>query len=57
MSFIYLKGQFESNNVLRHTEEILQLVPNSSAAVIPEAGHTSNMGNSPEFNRLLEEYL
>jgi pimeloyl-ACP methyl ester carboxylesterase len=52
-----LNGEFESKSVMRHAEEILRLVPDSKAAVVPGAGHTSNMENSQGFNQLLGDFL
>ena len=54
---LVLNGEFESKAVFRHTEEILKRVPNAEARIVPGAGHTSNMENAAEFNRLVEEFL
>ena len=54
---LILNGEHESRTVFRHTEEILRLIPNATAQVIPNAGHTSNMENAPAFNAALDRFL
>jgi pimeloyl-ACP methyl ester carboxylesterase len=54
---LILNGEYESKSVFRHTQEMLKLIPNSQARVIPGAGHTSNMENPEGFNAELDQYL
>ena len=54
---LVLNGEFESKAVFRHTEELLATVPQVESAIVPGAGHTSNMENPEAFNRLVEEFL
>jgi pimeloyl-ACP methyl ester carboxylesterase len=54
---LVLKGEFESKSVFRHTEEILRRVPQAQEYVISGAGHTSNMENPIEFNRIVDSFL
>ncbi len=54
---LILNGEYESKAVFRHTEEMLKLIPNVEACVIPGAGHTSNMENTTAFNVELERFL
>jgi pimeloyl-ACP methyl ester carboxylesterase len=54
---LILNGEHESKSVFRHTEEILKLIPNAEAYVIPNAGHTSNMENPEAFNDRVGVFL
>jgi pimeloyl-ACP methyl ester carboxylesterase len=54
---LIINGEFESKSVFKHSEKMKELIDNSSTAVIPKAGHTSNLENPEEFNRTLEEFL
>lgn len=54
---LVLNGEHESKSVFRHTEEILQRVPDAEAKVVPGAGHTSNMENPQAFNQLVDDFL
>jgi pimeloyl-ACP methyl ester carboxylesterase len=54
---LILNGEYESKSVFRHTQEILKLIPNAEAHVIPTAGHTSNMENSEAFNQQIYAFL
>ena len=54
---LVLNGEFESRAVFRHTEEMLRRIPNSESAIVPGAGHTSNMENPEVFNDLLAQFL
>ena len=54
---LVLNGEYESKAVFRHTEELLNRVPRAESAIVPGAGHTSNMENPSDFNRLIAEFL
>jgi pimeloyl-ACP methyl ester carboxylesterase len=54
---LVLNGEYEAKNVLRHTEEMLRMIPDSRSAVVQDAGHTSNMENPGMFNSLIEEFI
>jgi len=54
---LVINGQYESRAVLRHTEKILELVPDAAAVTIPDAGHTSSLENPAAFNGVLEAFL
>jgi non-heme chloroperoxidase len=54
---LVLNGQFESKAVFRHTEELLRRVPHAESSIVPGAGHTSNMENPEDFNRLVADFL
>ena len=54
---LVMNGEFESGAVFRHTRKILESVPNAVSAVIPDAGHTSNMENPAAFNATMQEFL
>jgi uncharacterized damage-inducible protein DinB len=54
---LILNGEHESKAVFRHTDEMLKLIPNAEAHVIPGAGHTSNMENPAAFNGEVERFL
>ncbi len=54
---LVLNGEYESKTVFRHTQEMLRLIPNSEAQVIPGAGHTSNMENPAAFNEIIDAFL
>ena len=54
---LILNGEKESKAVFRHTQEMLKLIPQSEAHIIPDAGHTSNMENSVDFNARVDEFL
>ena len=54
---LVLNGEYESKAVFRHTEELQRRVPKVEAAIVPGAGHTSNMENPESFNRLVSEFL
>lgn len=54
---LVLNGEFESKAVFRHTEMMEELIPDTMSAVIPNAGHSSNMENPGTFNRVIAEFL
>jgi pimeloyl-ACP methyl ester carboxylesterase len=54
---LILNGEHESKSVFRHTEEMLKLIPNAEAHVIPGAGHTSNMEKPEAFNERVDAFL
>lgn len=54
---LVLNGEYESKAVFRHTEELQRRVPHVEVAIVPGAGHTSNMENPESFNRLVSEFL
>lgn len=54
---LVLNGEYESSAVFRHTEEILRRVAGSDSAIVPNAGHTSNMENPEAFNQQVMAFL
>lgn len=54
---LVLNGEHESANVFEHTAYIQQHIPHARTAVIPDAGHTSNMENPPVFNQVVLDFL
>ncbi len=54
---LIIHGEFESKAIFKHTEKMKELIKNSSAVVIPKAGHVSNLENPGEFNKALEKFL
>jgi pimeloyl-ACP methyl ester carboxylesterase len=54
---LVLNGEHESKAVFRHTEEMLRRIPDVQAAIVPGAGHTSNMENPGAFNELVGGFL
>jgi len=54
---LVLNGQHESKAVYRHTDEMIKLIPNALARIIPDAGHTSNMENPAAFNSEIDHFL
>lgn len=54
---LIINGEYESKSVFKHTEKMKELISEAQDIVIPNAGHTSNMENSEEFNRVVEEFL
>jgi pimeloyl-ACP methyl ester carboxylesterase len=54
---LVLNGEHESRSVFRHTEELLRRIAHADSAVVPAAGHTSNMENPAAFNELVVDFL
>ena len=54
---LVLNGEHESKSVFRHTEELLRRIAHAESAIIPGAGHTSNMEKPALFTELVEEFL
>ena len=54
---LLLNGEKESESVLAHTAQLERLIPHAEVAVVPGAGHTSNMENAAAFNALLRGFL
>ena len=54
---LVLNGEYESRSVFRHAEHLQQVIPDARPAVVPDAGHVSNMENPTAFNRELAEFL
>lgn len=54
---LVLNGEYESRSVFTHTAHMERLIPDVQTAVIPDAGHTSNMENPEAFNRELLGFL
>jgi len=54
---LILNGEYESKSLFKHTEKMKELIRDTQEAVIPKAGHASNMENPQEFNRAVEEFL
>lgn len=54
---LVLNGEHESRSVFRHAEHMEYVIPDVRSAMIPDAGHTSNMENPDTFNREVSEFL
>lgn len=54
---LIINGEYESISVFKHMEYMHKAITGSSTAVIPRAGHTSNMENPLDFNRVVDEFL
>ncbi len=54
---LLINGEFESKAVFKHANKMNELIEHSSMAIIHNAGHTSNLENPKEFNRVLTEFL
>ncbi len=54
---LLLNGEHESKSVHRHARYIHQMIPQAEAAIIPGAGHVSNMENPSAFNEALRHFL
>ena len=54
---LLLNGEKESESVFTHTAQLERLLPHAEVAVVPGAGHTSNMENAGAFNALLRDFL
>jgi pimeloyl-ACP methyl ester carboxylesterase len=54
---LVLNGENESKSVHCHAEEIKKLIQNCESKIISNAGHTSNLENPEEFNKVLEKFL
>ncbi len=54
---LVINGEYESANVLQHTAYIQRRIPHAKTAVIPGAGHTSNMENPQVFNEVVLHFL
>lgn len=54
---LIIHGEFESKSVISQAKLINRKIPNSQMVTIPNAGHTSNLDNPEEFNRVVESFL
>ncbi|WP_101296589.1 alpha/beta fold hydrolase [Halegenticoccus soli] len=54
---LVVNGEFEDDAAFRHAEVIRRLVPDASTAVIPGAGHVSNMENPDAFDDAVRAFL
>jgi len=54
---LLINGEFESKSVFQHANKMNELIEHSTMKIIANAGHTSNMENPDEFNRVLAEFL
>lgn len=54
---LMLNGEYESHSVFTHTAYVERTIPDVRTAVIPDAGHTSNMEAPEAFNRELLGFL
>jgi proline-specific peptidase len=54
---LLINGEFESKAVFYHNGKLKQLIPNTESAIIPNAGHTSNIENAKAFNAVVEEFI
>lgn len=54
---LILNGEHESKSVFTHAAYMERTIPDSRSAVLPGAGHTSNMENPGAFNHEVTEFL
>lgn len=54
---LVLNGEHESRSVFTHTTHMERVVPDVRTAVIPDAGHTSNMEHPAAFNDEVLDFL
>jgi pimeloyl-ACP methyl ester carboxylesterase len=54
---LVLNGEYESRSVFTHATHMERMIPDVQTAVIPDAGHTSNMENPEAFNREVLDFL
>lgn len=54
---LVLNGEYESRSVFAHAAHMERTIPDVRSAVIPDAGHTSNMENPNGFNREVVDFL
>lgn len=54
---LIINGEHESRGTLRQSEYMQQVIPHAQAAIIPAAGHTSNMENPERFNTTVLRFL
>ncbi|NHJ01190.1 MAG: alpha/beta hydrolase [Candidatus Heimdallarchaeota archaeon] len=54
---LVLNGEFEEKSIFKHAEKIQNLIPICEVDIIKNAGHTSNMENSLEFNEKVVYFL
>ncbi len=54
---LILNGEHESSSVFRHADYMQKCIGDAETAVIPEAGHTSNMENAEAFNQSVLHFL
>ena len=57
MPTLVVNGEHESKTVFVHAEKIKELIEDCEVVIISNAGHTSNLENSKEFNRVIEDFL
>lgn len=50
-------GAHESRSVFRHAAHVERVVPDVRSAVVPDAGHTSNVENPDAFSRAVSGFL
>lgn len=54
---LIINGEFESKSVISQAKLINRKISQSQMVTIPNAGHTSNLDNPEEFNRVVESFL
>ena len=54
---LVLNGEYETQSVYTHTAHMGRLIPTVRTAMVPNAGHTSNMENAAAFNREVQNFL
>jgi len=54
---LVLNGEYESRSVFDHAAHVERSIPDARSAVVPGAGHTSNMEAPTAFNRELTDFL
>ncbi|MFX0093330.1 MAG: alpha/beta fold hydrolase [Candidatus Hodarchaeota archaeon] len=54
---LVLNGEYESKSVFVHAEKMKEIIPDCEIIKIPNAGHTSNLENSEEFNQVIKNFL
>lgn len=54
---LILNGEHESRSVFTHAAHMERTIPNARSAIIPNAGHTSNLEKPMRFNREITDFL
>lgn len=54
---LVLNGERESKNTFRHTQEILNRIPQAESKIIPAAWHAMNLDHPEVFNQCIQKYL
>ncbi|MCD6488281.1 MAG: alpha/beta hydrolase [Desulfurococcales archaeon] len=54
---LIIVGELEPKTALKQAKKMKKILRNSSIAIIPSAGHFSNIDNPKEFNKAIENFL